>query len=423
MDLSFVRRPVPEVQLRERPLPERLRARPPDDIAGAQAIYGARKADQCAAASNGTLATATSLSLNSSGAFTINAELRTTTDVDYYSVTAPTGGNGTLTVTLNARDFSLLTPKLTVYDASDNVLATTTATTYGAYLTLNLSGLTADQKYFIGVDRAANDYFGQGAYQLTAQFGVNTATAPTLSPDRYDPNGSIATVVNLGTLSSTNQDNLTLDTPASVDYFCFTATTTASYTISVSGAQSGGTGGSLGLTVLNGSQTVLASGSSTTGEESFTLNLTSGLKYFIEVNSPSGSLFSYSLSVTSFSTTTITTTTSNNGNGHRGKPVRLLSAAGAEIGDGTELPSRVLPDTAAVQALLRTNSAPAGSQAAASLPTSGTNKTGQTPLADAPLPAPVWSKASDAVVLRMASVPAKPVNDAFWLDYPDDMVV
>src|SRR5206468_6056639 len=62
-----------------------------DDIAGIQAIYGARKPDAYdAQASNDTQATATALTL-SSGAVTVNADLTTMADVDYYKVIAPSG--------------------------------------------------------------------------------------------------------------------------------------------------------------------------------------------------------------------------------------------------------------------------------------------------------------------------------------------
>src|SRR5262249_52997795 len=96
-----------------------------DDIAGIQAIYGARTPDQyAAAASNDTLATATAISLDSSGGATLNADLTTLTDLDYYRVVAPSGGDGTATLTLDAGDFSLLTPSFTVYDSAGNQVAT-----------------------------------------------------------------------------------------------------------------------------------------------------------------------------------------------------------------------------------------------------------------------------------------------------------
>src|SRR5205823_539247 len=94
-----------------------------DDIAAMQALYGARHPDQYdAAASNDTLATATSLPLTSGDA-TITADLTGTlpaqsqtlsiVDIDNYKVIAP---STTLTVTVDARSLSLLDPKVSVYD-------------------------------------------------------------------------------------------------------------------------------------------------------------------------------------------------------------------------------------------------------------------------------------------------------------------
>src|SRR5262249_28498585 len=85
-----------------------------DDIAGIQAIYGARKADAYdAAAANDTLSSATALALDGAGAAAVSADLTSVADVDYYRLTATAG---TLTVAVNARGLSLLIPKVSVYD-------------------------------------------------------------------------------------------------------------------------------------------------------------------------------------------------------------------------------------------------------------------------------------------------------------------
>src|SRR5262249_9546614 len=107
-----------------------------DDIAGAQAIYGARQPDQYdASAANDTLATATSLTL-SSGGVSLQADLTSMTDLDYYKVVAPTNFDGTLTVTLDARNLSLFDPKISVFDTAGNLLGSASATTYGSVATV-----------------------------------------------------------------------------------------------------------------------------------------------------------------------------------------------------------------------------------------------------------------------------------------------
>jgi hypothetical protein len=141
-----------------------------DDIAGIQAIYGTRNADAYDSGSgNNTFAAASALSLNGGG-ISFNADLTSLGDVDYYRLVAP-AGDGTLTVSLDARDISLLTGRISVYDDAFNLLGTADAATYGGVATLTLSGLTAGRTYYVVADGAPTDVFGMGAYKLTAQFG------------------------------------------------------------------------------------------------------------------------------------------------------------------------------------------------------------------------------------------------------------
>src|SRR5262245_28883920 len=146
-----------------------------DDIAGVQAMYGARKPDVYdAAASNDTLATATVLTL-SYGGVASNADITTMADVDYYKVTAPSGTDGTLTVSVDARNLSLFDPKVSVYDSSGTLLATASASTYGDVATVNLTGLVAGQTYYLQAAGATTDVLGMCAYKLSAQFrGIQT---------------------------------------------------------------------------------------------------------------------------------------------------------------------------------------------------------------------------------------------------------
>lgn len=145
-----------------------------DDIAGIQAIYGTRKADSYDSGSgNNTFASASVLSLNG-GSISFNADLTSLDDVDYYRLVAP-AGDGTLTVSLDARNISLLTGRISVYDDAFNLLGTAQAATYGGVATLTLSGLTAGRTYYVAADGAPTDIFGMGAYKLTAEFGGSVA--------------------------------------------------------------------------------------------------------------------------------------------------------------------------------------------------------------------------------------------------------
>lgn len=373
-----------------------------DDIAGIQAIYGARQPDALdAAAANDSFATASALTLDGTGAVTVNADLTTMADVDYLRVTAPASFDGTLTVSVDASNLSLLSPKISVYGPSQNLLGTVSATTYGTVATATLGGLTAGQTYYLAVDGATADVFGMGAYQLRAQFGgaavlpsltinnvslaegnsggtsyqftVNlsaassntvtvqyttangtatagsdyTATSGTLTfapgqtqqtlsvtvngdttyepdetftvnlgnptnatlgvgqgqgtirnddlgPDRYEANNTAATATDFGRTNSVSQTGLTLHTAADVDYYKFSPTKSASYVVTVTPTAGSGT---LSVVLLNAQQSVIASGQSQTGGVTLTATLTARQAYYVKVWSPSGSLFTYNLSV------------------------------------------------------------------------------------------------------------------------------
>jgi hypothetical protein len=264
-----------------------------DDIAGVQAMYGARQSDVYdATASNNTLSSATALSL-SYGGVTITADITTMSDVDYYKVTAPSGTDGTLTVSVDARNLSLFDPQVAVYNSSGTQLATASASTYGDIATVNLTGLVAGQTYYLRASGATTDAFGMGAYKLTAQFGGFTPPPPPVA-DKFETNNTISTATQLGTVSSVSLTGLTLHTSTDVDYFAFTPASKATFTVSITPSQGSGP---LSLVVLNAQQTVLASGQSQTGGVTLSVSLASGQQYYVKVSSPTGSLFTYDLSI------------------------------------------------------------------------------------------------------------------------------
>jgi hypothetical protein len=182
---------------------------------------------------------------------------------------------------------------VSVFNSSGTLLGTASASTYQGTATVSLTGLVAGQTYYLLAAGATTDVFGMGAYKLTAQFGGFTPPPPP-APDRFEVNDTVATATRFGTVSSLSQAGLTLHTSTDVDYFTFTAATKGTFTVSITPSQGGG---NLSLAVLNAQQTALASGQSSTGGVTLSLSMATGQQYYLKVSSPTGSLFTYGLSM------------------------------------------------------------------------------------------------------------------------------
>jgi hypothetical protein len=165
-----------------------------DDIAGIQAMYGVRPPDSYdAATANNTLATASSVSI-STPTVRFRADLTSKADIDYYRVVAPASS---LTVSVDARNLSLLAPKVLVYDSAGTLVASASAA-YGEAATLTLSGLVTGQTFTVVADGATSDVFGMGAYILDLAFDASAPAGPPPAPGELN-----------GTASSTSQIHLT----------------------------------------------------------------------------------------------------------------------------------------------------------------------------------------------------------------------
>lgn len=170
-----------------------------DDLAGIRVKYGARKPDAYDAQKvNDSISSATNLAVDSSGALSLKADLTTVADVDYYKLIVPDGSDGTLTVTLDARNLSFLIPKLSVYNEAQQLVTSANAgAAYGSAVTLNLTGLYAGQTYYLAADGATTDVFGMSGYQLSALFGglaspttTDSSTSTTTSSSSGGTTGS-----------------------------------------------------------------------------------------------------------------------------------------------------------------------------------------------------------------------------------------
>src|SRR5205807_297007 len=93
------------------------------DVALLQSVYGPRSADHYeGAAGNNTFATATPIDVPQ-----ISADISSLGDADYYRFTVPPHPCSAVTVTVQTTGLSLLTPRLTIYNALHQVIATSSA--------------------------------------------------------------------------------------------------------------------------------------------------------------------------------------------------------------------------------------------------------------------------------------------------------
>jgi len=140
-------------------------------VAAIRAMYGARTPDAFdAAGGNDTAARASALKASGlAGRLVADGDLTTTADVDVYKFsTLPTLGLTSVTVRLQAAGLSLVTPRVTVYDAAGRVVASAVTTDpLNNDLSLRFKNSLFGGAYTVKVEGATDDVFGIGAYRLT----------------------------------------------------------------------------------------------------------------------------------------------------------------------------------------------------------------------------------------------------------------
>ena len=140
----------------------------PDDIAGLQAIYGARTPDSYdALAMNDTIATATRLPVHIDAGVDVSADLTTRGDIDYFRVTVP-DDHDVVTVTVDARGLSLLAPAVSVLDTDGRLLGRQNAA-YGGVASIEWVAPHPGQSFLIRVDGSSDSDFAIGAYRLNVE--------------------------------------------------------------------------------------------------------------------------------------------------------------------------------------------------------------------------------------------------------------
>ncbi|GEM_PF-3956586 len=155
-----------------------------DDKSGVQALYsGVRKSDAFdTAKSNSSTSNATLITSYIDSNKQINLtglDITTTSDVDYLKFTVPSGAASSMTINMQSTGFSLLAPKLMLYNSSGKLISGKSVTgAYHSTVTLTQS-ISAGQVYYIVADGADSTVFGTGKYGI--QVNMGTAPLPTLS--------------------------------------------------------------------------------------------------------------------------------------------------------------------------------------------------------------------------------------------------
>jgi hypothetical protein len=283
----------------------------PGDIAGIQALYGPRVADSYQKQGLGTGFGSTidvTGSLNAWGAALFGGvSLATIGDTEYFSVVAPAGASGALHVTAVTTGLSLLSPRVTLFDASGRALDSEgNPSAWGDNVTASVGAVVPGHRYIVAVTGATSDVFAVGSYVLALSFDgasrvatpparVQTPTpAPTpapptvvLPPDRFEPNNNFAQATPLGNVTQVVVTGLWLNTASDVDDFAFRNARAGLYVVNAQG---------MNLLVIDAFGHVLAQGS---GQVALRI-ARPRTPIFVQVTASAGApVSSYSLSVAS----------------------------------------------------------------------------------------------------------------------------
>ncbi len=160
-----------------------------DDIAGIQSVWGAPQSDQFNSngLSNGTYKTAANITadIGSNGQIAIpSLRITSASQAEWFSVTVPSSTTGTMVVTEQSSNLSMLSPDLWVYTPSTGLpvpIGSVNSTAYGATVSYSVSGVQAGQSYLIReYGNSAGD--STGGFGLEVNFG-SASQAPIPPPN------------------------------------------------------------------------------------------------------------------------------------------------------------------------------------------------------------------------------------------------
>ena len=152
-----------------------------DDTSGIQSIYGTRQYDQFNSNgnNNGSYTRATNINsyIDGNGQVAIpSLNITTTGQSEWFLVTVPSSTTGTMVVTAQSSNLSLLSPRLAVYSTSLSLLGQASSTKYGDTVMVSMSGVQPGQSYYVKTGGTAGGNM-VGGYGLELNFGSQSQLA------------------------------------------------------------------------------------------------------------------------------------------------------------------------------------------------------------------------------------------------------
>jgi hypothetical protein len=181
------------------------------DVGMLQALYGGpRTFDPYAAAGNSSLATAATINVPE-----VAADITTAGENEFFKYTVPSNATSPVTITVQTAGLSLLTPRLTVFNAAGQVLGTSSSTDpLNNTVSVTLPNAPGGTTLYLQVQGARSDVFGIGGYRLRIDSGpVSEAQIASIDASL---NGSTVTLAthNNGTLATAADLNQLVTQPS-----------------------------------------------------------------------------------------------------------------------------------------------------------------------------------------------------------------
>jgi subtilisin family serine protease/subtilisin-like proprotein convertase family protein/methionine-rich copper-binding protein CopC len=199
--------------------------------------------------------------------------IHTTGNDDYFRFTAQMTGALTADVVFNHAEGNL---EAALYDASQNLLASSTST-------------TGNERIFWPVSDGVNYFlrvYGRDG-ELNPSYHLQLAVSQSPPGDRFESNDSFATATNFASLGNRTEANLSIHFPANDDYYRFTAATSGTFIADVLFSQ---LAGDIDAALYDANQTRLSYSDSRSSNERIVWSVVAGETYYLHAYGYSGAM-------------------------------------------------------------------------------------------------------------------------------------